>query len=212
VTEAARASSPGRPGAGPKTAERERQLVIFQLAREVYGLDINWVREIITLQDVTRVPGAPDFVEGVINLRGHVIPVIDLRKRFGLEAPVDPRRTRIVVVDVPPHTMGLVVDAVTEVLRIRESVVEPAGNVLAGVDVAFIQGVAKLEHRLVILLDLQRLLHAAELKALEQVEASMEVGELGDAGEAAGERPGEDETSAAEASEDDGADSDSARD
>ncbi|NLG70233.1 MAG: chemotaxis protein CheW [Firmicutes bacterium] len=212
MTEAARASSPGRPGAAAKVAERERQLVIFQLAREVYGLDINWVRAIITLQDVTRVPGAPAFVEGVINLRGHVIPVVDLRKRFGLEAPVDPRRTRIVVVDVPPHTIGLVVDAVTEVLRIRESVVEPAGNVLAGIDVAFIQGVAKLERRLIILLDLQRLLHAAEIKALEQVETSMEVGELGGAGEASGDETGQAETSAAEAAEGYGADPESARD
>lgn len=168
------AGSPAGAGGAVAVGGKERQLVIFQLAREVYGLDIHWVREIITLQEVTRVPGAPDFVEGVINLRGHVIPVIDLRKRFGLEASVDPRRTRIVVVDVPPHTLGLVVDAVTEVLRIPESVVEPAGNILAGIDVAFISGVAKLERRLIILLDLQRLLQAAEVKALEQVEATVE--------------------------------------
>lgn len=169
--------------------------MVFQLAKEVYGLDINWVREIITVQDITRVPGAPDFVEGVINLRGHVIPVIDLRKRFGLEASVDPRRTRIMVVDVPPHTLGLVVDAVTEVLRIPESVVEGAGNVLAGIDVAFISGVAKLERRLVILLDLERLLQASEMKALEQVHATVE----------ADESP-----ASVEASSDDGTDTESA--
>ena len=134
VMDGALAGSPAEIGGSVAVGDRERQLVIFQLAREIYGLDINWVREIITLQEITRVPGAPDFVEGVINLRGHVIPVIDLRKRFGLEASVDPRRTRIVVVDVPPHTLGLVVDAVTEVLRIAESVVEPAGNILAGID------------------------------------------------------------------------------
>lgn len=170
------AGSPAEIGGSVAVGDRERQLVIFQLAREIYGLDINWVREIITLREITRVPGAPDFVEGVINLRGHVIPVIDLRKRFGLEVSVDPRRTRIVVVDVPPHTLGLVVDAVTEVLRIAESVVEPAGNILAGIDIAFISGVAKLERRLIILLDLQRLLQAAEVKALEQVEATVESG------------------------------------
>lgn len=203
MTQAARVAAPGRAGAGVASAEKERQLVIFQLGREVYGLDINWVREIITLQDVTRVPGAPDFVEGVINLRGHVIPVVDLRKRFGLEAPADPRRTRIVVVDVAPHTLGLVVDAVTEVLRIRESVVEPAGNVLAGIDVAFIQGVAKLERRLIILLDLQRLLHAAEMKALERVETTMEV----EAGQAEEASVGE-----AEAADGDGADTEPAGD
>ena len=180
------AASPAGSGAAVAVSARERQLVIFQLAREVYGLDIHWVREIITLQEITRVPGAPEFVEGVINLRGHVIPVIDLRKRFGLEASADPRRTRIVVVDVPPHTLGLVVDAVTEVLRIPENVVEPAGNILAGIDIAFISGVAKLEHRLVILLDLQRLLQAAEVKALEQVEAMVENGTEGAAGSSGG--------------------------
>lgn len=181
-------SAPGRTpseaGEPVSVRDRERQLVVFQLAREIYGLDVTWVREIILFQEVTRVPGAPPFVEGVINLRGHVIPVVDLRKRFGLEAASDPRRTRIVVVDVPPHTLGLVVDAVTEVLRIPESLVEPAGSVLAGIDVAFVSGVAKLERGLVILLDLQRLLRATEIKALEQVEATLERAPEGPAAEA----------------------------
>lgn len=167
----AAAADAGNPG-----ADQERQVVVFQLAKETYGVEIRWVREIITVQTVTRLPGAPAFVEGVINLRGHVIPVVDLRKRFGLEASVDPRRTRIMVVEVAPHTLGLVVDAVTEVLRLPESVIEPAGNVLAGVDVAFIQGVAKLESRLIILLNLGRLLESSEVKALERVQATVESG------------------------------------
>lgn len=174
----AQATNPGQ--------DPERQVVVFQLARETYGVAIQWVREIITVQTVTRLPGAPAFVEGVINLRGHVIPVIDLRKRFGLEASVDPRRTRIMVVEVQPHTIGLVVDAVSEVLRLQESLIEPAGNILAGVDVAFIQGVAKLENRLIILLNLGRLLESSEVRALEKVQATVETG----AGEGA-EGPGD---------------------
>ncbi|MBE3598856.1 MAG: chemotaxis protein CheW [Limnochordaceae bacterium] len=168
------------PAAGAKEKvqpDEERQLVVFQLGPESYGVEIGWVREIIMLQDVTRVPGAPDFVEGVINLRGHVIPVIDLRKRFALPASSDPRRTRIMVVDVSPHALGLVVDAVNEVLRVQERAIEPAGSVLAGIDSAFVSGVAKLEGRLVILLDLEKLLKASEVKALDQVQARIEDGD-----------------------------------
>ena len=158
-------------GSGP-----ERQLVVFQLARETYGVEIGWVREIIAWQAITRLPGAPDFVEGVINLRGHVIPVVDLRKRFGLAAEVDPRRTRIVVVEVAPYTLGLVVDAVSEVLRVPEASIESAASVLSGVDVAYILGVAKLEGRLIILLNLPKLLQPGEMRSLERVEAIVEAG------------------------------------
>lgn len=157
--------------------QQERQLVVFQLARETYGVDIGWVREIIALQAITRLPGAPSFVEGVINLRGHVIPVVDLRKRFGLAAETDPRRTRIMVVEVPPFTLGLVVDSVSEVLRVPESSIESASSVLSGVDMAYILGVVKLESRLIILLNLARLLQPSEVRSLERVEAIVEQGQ-----------------------------------
>lgn len=169
---------------GHRSGGQERQLVVFQLARETYGVDIGWVREIIALQTITRLPGAPEFVEGVINLRGHVIPVVDLRKRFVLPAETDPRRTRIMVVEVVPYTLGLVVDAVTEVLRVPENSIESASAVLSGVDVAYILGVAKLEGRLIILLNLPKLLQPGEVRSLERVEAILEEAESKAASEA----------------------------
>ena len=171
---------------GQAAGGQERQLVVFQLARETYGVDIGWVREIIALQTITRLPGAPEFVEGVINLRGHVIPVVDLRKRFGLPAETDPRRTRIMVVEVAPYTLGLVVDAVTEVLRVTEASIESASAVLSGVDVAYILGVAKLEGRLVILLNLPKLLQPGEVRSLERVQAVVEEVEAKEAAETSG--------------------------
>ena len=92
----------------------EQQLVVFDLSTEAYGVDIGAVREIIRLQDITRVPRTPEFVEGVINLRGKVIPVVDLRKRFGLPAEDESKENRIVVVDIGAQDIGVIVDAVTE--------------------------------------------------------------------------------------------------
>ena len=102
----------------------ELQLVIFDLAAETYGVDIGSVREIIRMQETTKVPRTPDFVEGVINLRGKVIPVIDLRKRFGFKRAEATKDTRIVVVDIDGNDIGVVVDAVTEVLRLAADAVE----------------------------------------------------------------------------------------
>ena len=97
--------------------EEERQVVVFQLNGQGYGIDIGAVKEIIRCQAVTRVPGVPDSIEGAIDLRGKVIPVIDLRKRFGIEAWQQTEETRIIVVEVGNDTIGVFVDAVTEVLR-----------------------------------------------------------------------------------------------
>lgn len=150
---------------------RELQLVVFKLGNEAYGVDIARVREIIALQPITRVPGAPEFVEGVLNLRGQVIPVMDLRRRFALSQAQATRETRIMVVEVGSHTLGLVVDAVSEVLRIATETVEPLHELTVGVEVPFLQGVAKLDQRLVILLDLQRLLQTGERQALGRLGA-----------------------------------------
>lgn len=148
----------------------ERQLVVFDLARESYGVDIGAVREIIRMQEITRVPRTPDFVEGVINLRGRVSPVIDLRKRFDLDAGEETRETRIVVVDVGGQDIGVVVDAVTEVLRISADAVEPPSSIIVGADSAYIVGIAKLEAKLVILLDIERVLSEEEKSALARSE------------------------------------------
>jgi purine-binding chemotaxis protein CheW len=145
----------------------ERQLVVFQLGVELYGVDIACVHEIVRMQAVTRVPRAPAFVEGVINLRGRVIPVVDLRHRFNLAAADHTRASRIVVVEIGDEVVGLVVDGVSEVLRIDPALIEPPSPVVAGIDSDYLQGIARLPERLVILLDLDRVLAREERRALD---------------------------------------------
>lgn len=147
----------------------ERQLVVFQLGAEFYGVDIARVHEIIRLQTITRVPRAPAFVEGVINLRGKVIPVVDLRRRFGLESSEHTRASRIVVVEIGDNVVGVIVDGVSEVLRVTGASIEPPSPVVAGIESEYIYGIAKLDDRLVILLDLDRVLVLADRRALEAV-------------------------------------------
>ncbi|WP_461834045.1 chemotaxis protein CheW [Desulfothermus sp.] len=147
--------------------EEMLQLVSFRLGDEEFGVDIMQVQEIIRMQDITSVPNAPEFVEGVINLRGRVIPIIDLRKRFGLEEKSHDKATRIIVVKVDDLTVGLVVDEVSEVLRIPADTVEPPPPIVAGVESEYIRGVGKLEDRLLILLDLSKTLSKEEKASLQ---------------------------------------------
>ncbi len=149
----------------------ERQLVVFDLAGEVYGVDINSVREIIRMQAVTHVPNAPDFVEGVINLRGRVIPILDLRKRFGLRVSEETRDSRVVVVDIAGQNIGIIVDAVIEVLRLAADAIEPASSLITTEDSYYLEGIAKLDGKLLILLDLDRVLSTDEQKALQQAQS-----------------------------------------
>ena len=138
----------------------ERQLVIFDLAGQSYGVNIGTVREIIRMQEITQVPRTPDYVEGVINLRGKVIPVIDMRKRFGFPVVEHTKDTRIVVIDIGGADIGATVDAVTEVLRLGAGSIEPPSSVITTNDSDYLLGIAKLETQLIILLDLQRALSA----------------------------------------------------
>lgn len=157
--------------ADAQVLDAEEQLVIFELANEVYGVDISRVQEIIRMTTITRLPRAPEFVEGVINLRGKVIPVVDLHKRFGLEQGDRTKASRIVVVDVGDHTIGMVVDAVSEVLRVPSGAVEPPSPVVTTIESDYIRGIAKLEGRLIILLDLNKVLSWEEKKKLREVAA-----------------------------------------
>ena len=111
-------------------AQTEKQLVVLDLGSEAYGVNIGSVREIIRMQEITQLPRMPQYVEGVINLRGKVTPVVDLRKRFGLDVTEYTKETRIVVVDVGNQDIGVIVDAVTEVLRISTGDIEPPSNVV----------------------------------------------------------------------------------
>jgi purine-binding chemotaxis protein CheW len=138
------------------------QLVGFHVGGEEFALDILRVQEIIRLQDLTRVPNSPEFVDGVMNLRGKIIPVIALRKRFGLDHVPPDKQTRIVVVEIKGTVLGFVVDSVSEVLRIPAATVEPPPR-LGKVDQEYVSGVGKLDDRLLILLDLDRLMGETEL-------------------------------------------------
>ena len=145
------------------------QLVTFRLGTEEYSLDILSVQEIIRHMHLTKVPRTPDFVEGVINLRGRVIPVLDLRKRFGMSSEDRTNETRIIVVDVDDKTVGLKVDAVSEVLRLPAASVEPPPSIIMGVESEYIKGVGKLDGRLIILLDVAKILTRCEKDALGNV-------------------------------------------
>lgn len=133
------------------------QLVGFRVGPEEYALDILRVQEIIRVQPLTRVPNSPEFVDGVMNLRGKIIPVIGLRKRFGLEPASGDKQTRVVVVEVRRAVLGFVVDSVSEVLRISADTVEPPPQ-LGKNRQEYVSGVGKLDERLLILLDVDRLL------------------------------------------------------
>lgn len=148
---------------------QQRQLVVFDLGDEAYGVDIYQVREIIRVPDITRVPRTPDYVEGVINLRGGVIPVLNLRRRFdmGLEGASDD--ARIVIVELEDQLVGMRVDGVSEVLRIEGEQVEPPSPYIVNVDSQFVTGIARLDEQLVILLDLNRVLMRDEREQLQAV-------------------------------------------
>ncbi|GLI54482.1 chemotaxis protein CheW [Thermodesulfovibrio yellowstonii] len=142
------------------------QLVTFTLGGEEYAVDILKVQEINRMKEITRVPNAPYYVEGVINLRGKVIPVVSLRKFFGLPEEEDRLRQKIMIMDIQGVTMGLIVDTVSEVLRISSSIVEPPPAMTSSVSSEFISGIAKLEDRLIILLDMDRLIGKEETASM----------------------------------------------
>lgn len=145
------------------------QLVTFSIGEEEFGVNILQVQEIIRTMEITNVPRAPEFVEGVINLRGKVIPIVDMRSRFGLESKEHDKYTRIIVVEIGMIIVGFVVDSVSEVLRIPANSVQPPPPVVAGMDSEYIDGVGKLEDRLLILLDLDSLIDNEEMEALGAV-------------------------------------------
>ena len=140
----------------------EEQIVLFSLAGEDYGLDISRIQGIIRVPEITTVPQAPDFVEGVINLRGAIVPVADLRKRFFLPPQEHGPDTRIINVEMSDHLVGIVVDAVDQVLNIPADAVEPAPKLVTTIDSAYLRGIAKLDERLIMLLDLDRVFTVAE--------------------------------------------------
>ena len=149
----------------------EQQLVVFELANEFYGINIAMVESIIKMQAITQLPHTPPYVKGVTNLRGSVLPVIDLRIRFALDTHEDTRQTRIMIVTMVNIKAGIIVDGVSEVLRISDENIEPLPPMINSIDSAFLKGIARLENRLIILLELSRVLNFDEQKSLEALTA-----------------------------------------
>src|SRR5690625_250811 len=148
----------------------DKNVIVFQLNKEEYAVSIDQVSGIERMQTITRVPQTADFVKGVINLRGVVTPVIDLRVRFGIEETEFTDATRIIIVYFDDMEVGLIVDAANDVIDIPQQSIEPSPEVVGSVDVDYIEGVAKLDDRLLILLHLQKVLSNDEISELKTVE------------------------------------------
>ncbi|HEY3368523.1 MAG TPA: chemotaxis protein CheW [Symbiobacteriaceae bacterium] len=154
--------------AGEQQEQRDAitQVVVFQLGSELYGADISMVPSVTPLQRVTRVPRTPRYIEGVTNLRGRVIPVVDLRRRLNLPVTPPTKATRIAVAELDGGQVGMIVDSVQEVLRIPSTSIEAPSPMLSKVEHEYVQGVAKVDGKLIILLDLARVLAREERKVV----------------------------------------------
>jgi purine-binding chemotaxis protein CheW len=145
------------------------QLVSFKIGDEEFGVQILKVQEIVRMMEITKVPKSPPFVEGIVNLRGRIIPVIDMRKRFNLPPKQRDRDTRIIVVGLEQGTVGFIVDAVSEVLRIPINTIESTPQLVLGVDTEYISGVGKLQDKLLIILDLDKILSVREKQMISGI-------------------------------------------
>ena len=147
----------------------EKQYVIFKLGNEEYGVDIMNVKEISEYKQSVKVPNTPKFVDGIINLRGDITPIVNLKKRFDLDDKEVNSDTRIIVISIRNKQVGFVVDEASQVLRIREEDIEPAPDLVAGVDKKYITGVGKLQDKIVLLLDLEYILTDDEKDKIQQL-------------------------------------------
>lgn len=141
--------------------EELQQFVTFTLNNEEYAVDILNVQEINRVTEITRVPNSPDYVEGVINLRGKVIPVVNLRKKFNFEEKPTDDTSRIIIMEIHGITNGVIVDSVSEVLRVPKSIIDPPPPMSADFSNTFIKGIAKMQDRLIILIDIDKLIGGA---------------------------------------------------
>ena len=164
------------------TDGRILQLVTFKLGNEEFGVDILKVQEINRMMVITRIPNAPPFIEGVINLRGKIIPIVDLRKKLGFDNGNGEyeKTTRIIVVELDGLVLGFIVDSVSEVLRIPENTIEPPPSIVGGVESDYIEGVGKLDNRLLILLELKKLFTSTDRKDIESFEMNYSIGKTDD--------------------------------
>ncbi len=146
-----------------------KQFVVFQLEDELYGIDIHQVMRIEKMLPLTRVPNAPSFVIGVCNLRGSVVPIIDLKKRLALPSRQD-ENAKIIIVNAGKQVVGMTIDATVDVSSIESDEIEPSPALVTGIDSQFIQGVAKISNRLLIILDMERVLTVDQFNVLENMD------------------------------------------
>ena len=151
---------------------KDLHLVGFRIGRETFGVPIHLVHEIVRVPDITAVPDAPDYVEGVINLRGKIVSVVDLRKRFGEKEIISDKKNRILVAEVEGKMVGLIVDAASEVLKIPHTEIDVPPNVLEEGEVHYVTGVGKLNGRLIIMIDLSKILQRGELRRISELAES----------------------------------------
>jgi purine-binding chemotaxis protein CheW len=147
----------------------DQQVVVFELGSEEYAVNISSVESIIKMQSITKMPHAPSYIEGVTNLRGRVLPVVDLRRRFGMPPQESTKNNRIIIIAINKIEVGMIVDGVSQVLTIPEQSVEPPPSIAMSVDAAFVTGIAKIDQRLVILLNLDLMLSENERVGLAGV-------------------------------------------
>lgn len=148
----------------------ENQYVVFKLGKEEYGIDIMNVREIVQHQESVKVPNAPRFIEGIINFRGKVIPIVCLKKRFGMEDKAVDTNTRIIVINLNDRQVGFLVDEASQTIRLDDSNIDPTPDIVAGVERRYITGVGKLDNRLIILIDLEKVLTEEEKEKIDMLE------------------------------------------
>jgi len=148
----------------------ENQFVIFRLGNEKYGVDIMKVKEICEYKASTKVPNAPDFIEGIINLRGEIIPIVNLKKRFKISGADEVSTySRIIVININEKNVGFIVDEASEVLRINGADIEEAPEIITGIDRRFITGVGKVNESIILILDLEKILTEKEKEKLEEL-------------------------------------------
>lgn len=152
---------------------KDLQLVGFRIGKETFGVPINLVHEIVRLPEITAVPDAPDYIEGVINLRGKIVSIVDLRKRFGETRIEANRKNRILVAEIDRKMVGLIVDAASEVIRLPETEIEAPPEIFQESEVKYVTGMGKFRGRLVILIDLTKILQKGELRRLGDLAAAI---------------------------------------
>ena len=150
--------------------ENSINLVTFRLGNNEYAIDIMQAKEIIKMEKITLIPNAPNYVEGVINLRGNIIPIVDLKKRFNLEENEGEKNTGIIIVKIDDVDMGIIIDAISKVVSISNSNIQPPPPMLSGIGQKYIKGVAKLEDKLLVVLDLEKLIVGDEDDTEESIE------------------------------------------